>query len=84
MIWQDYALSVTQFILAFALVPTIFHKHKPPLSTSAITSILLTAVVVIFVTLHLWISATGTGLGALFWYILLFQKWAQLKTREIK
>lgn len=79
MIWQDWALSITQFVLAFALLPTIFHKHKPSLTTSALTSILLTAVVVIFLTLHLWISAIGTGLGDLFWYILLFQKWKQIR-----
>ncbi|MEX0916965.1 MAG: hypothetical protein WDZ90_00330 [Candidatus Paceibacterota bacterium] len=72
--WQDWVLAAGQLSFAVALVPSILSKHKPSAWTSALTALVLTTFVVVFFTLGLLYGAITSGVVAVCWYILLFQK----------
>lgn len=62
------------FVLAAALLPTVFGREKPERSTCALTGTILTAYTLAFVQMGQWLSALGVGLTALLWMVLLVQK----------
>jgi len=73
MIWQDIVAMIGCYIFAFALVPTVLNKHKPePLTSGACIGACL-ALLVVFVSLNLWLSAIAEFVCALFWFTLLVQ-----------
>lgn len=72
--WQDILILVGSFILTIALLPSIFSSNKPARSTCAISGTVLASYVVAFATLGLSLSAVGTGLCSLAWFILLIQR----------
>ena len=74
LLWQDWIIAISQIVLSLALLPSIFSSHKPHPRTSVLTSVTLSILAYTFFTLDLWLSAAGTAVGALGWYILLFQK----------
>ena len=74
MIWQDAVLSAGGLVFSIAMIPTIVGKDKPALITSVSTAIVLTAFVFTYATLELWFAMSTTGLTALTWYIVTFQK----------
>jgi len=70
MIWQDFVLMIAGFVFAPSLVFSIVKKVHFPILTSLPTALALTAIVVCYITLGLYLAATSTGLTALCWYIL--------------
>ena len=74
MTWQDIVLSVAQVIFAGALLPSVFGKDKPALTTSLVTGSLLIVLVFTFYTLELWFSAGSTAFLSAVWFVLALQK----------
>lgn len=74
MIWQDWIISIGNFILFLGLLPSITSKNKPAKTTSLLYTFVLSAIVISLVSLELWLSAFGTLLNALAWGILFLQK----------
>lgn len=79
MSWQDVILTIGAWIFFFALLPSIFSKDKPALSTSIITGGVLTSFVVTYASLSLWISAASTSLVSVAWLTLAWQKYRKNK-----
>lgn len=82
MLWQDFVLIIGQIILAVALLPSVFGKDKPVLSTSLMSGTVVTIIAFTFVTLSLWLTAVGTALIAILWFILAYQKYSMDKKKE--
>ena len=76
MTWQDIVLSVAQVIFAGALLPSVFGKDKPALTTSLVTGLLLIVLVFTFYTLELWFSAGSTAFLSAVWLVLAVQKFS--------
>jgi len=74
MAWQDIVLSVGAWVFVIALLPSIFGKDKPPVSTSFLTGGILLVFACVYFTLHLWLSMSSTGVLALAWLWLGVQK----------
>ena len=74
MIWQDIVISIGQWVFAIALLPSVFGKAKPALSSSLIIGSVLAVFVFTFASLSLWISAVSTIAGSLIWFVLAAQK----------
>lgn len=74
MIWQDVLIASAQAMLAVGLLPALFHHHKPPLTTSAVTALGMAAFVVAFATLSLWWSTAMSAIQLVLWSILALQK----------
>ena len=72
--WQDILMMAGGFGFAIALIPSVRSTAKPIKSTCLITGAILTCYVVAMATLGLVLSAIGTGLTAVLWWVLLFQK----------
>lgn len=77
--WQDTVLSVGSLIFTAALIPTIRSSHKPALSTSLITAIILGIYVIVYSTLSLWFTTFAVTLTCLAWSIIAVQKFRQNK-----
>jgi len=75
MSWQDILLSIGQFVFAVALLPSVFSKDKPALSTSLTTGIVLAIFAFTYFTLKLWSAATFAVLVGAIWFILAVQKY---------
>ena len=71
--WQDWVMSIGQWLFIIALLPTIFSSNKPPLLTSILTAIVLSSFVVALSSLGLIISAISTGLTCVCWIIIAVQ-----------
>lgn len=74
MLWQDWVLTGGLIIFAFALLPSLFSKDKPALSTSLMTGITLSVFSFVYLTLSLWISAITTIITGVLWLTLAVQK----------
>jgi len=75
MSWQDILLSIGQFVFAVALLPSVFSKDKPAVSTSLMTGTVLVAFAFTYSTLKLWSAATFAAVVGIIWLILFFQKY---------
>ena len=73
--WQDWVISVGQFLFFIALLPSIRGKEKPALRTSLMTAIVLTIFAYTQYTLGLYLSVVSAIASALGWYILLWQSY---------
>jgi hypothetical protein len=74
MIWQDIVLAIGSWIFIVALVPALIGKDKPPVSSSALTGAVLAVYVMVYLTLHLWISVASTTILSIAWLTLAVQK----------
>ncbi len=72
--WQDVVLSVGAVMFGVLLLPAIRAKDKPPILTSAGTSLVLFTWVVVFASLELWFSAAVQAVVAIEWGIIACQK----------
>lgn len=73
--WQDLVLSTCILGFNIALVPTLLSKkHKPHASTGIITAIFQLAAFSVYLSLHLWYSASMAVLNAVLWIVLAIQK----------
>ena len=75
MTWQDIVLSVGSWIFIVALLPSLFGKDKPPISTSLLTGVVLLIYTFVYSTLHLWLSMASTGVLGVAWLVLGAQKY---------
>lgn len=74
--WQDWALSSVQLMLALSLLPTLFHRtQKPTLASAAMTSTCLYVMAAVYFTLAFWFSMTMAAILALQWTILGVQRY---------
>lgn len=74
--WQDWALTIVQFVFIASLIPTVIHPDKKPtLSTSVITTCGVFTVAFVYFTLELWISVFGGIILGLEWATLAYQRW---------
>lgn len=74
-------LAGGQWIFIVALLPSVFGKDKPALSTSLLTGAVLSLFAFTFTTLSLWVSAVSTELSSLTWFLLALQKYRAGKNR---
>lgn len=78
--WQDYVITIVQIFFCMTLIPMLFAKEKPPLSSSLTTGIALIILSAVFLTLHLWISAVCQTVVGLQWLALAYQR---LRSRDV-
>lgn len=73
--WQDWLLAAMQFVFIGALIPTMLHSHKkPPLSTGLVITGGVATISFVYVTLGFWGSALATGLHAIQWAVVTYQR----------
>ena len=77
--WQDAILTVGQIIFVIALIPSMLSKDKPAQATSFLTGSVALSIAFVYVTLSLWFAAATAGINAIFWYILLAQRYRRQK-----
>ena len=82
MTWQDIVLAVGAWVFIVALLPALFSKDKPPVSTSVLTGGILAVYVVVNVTLHLLLNAFSTGILSICWLTLGAQKYFSKTTGQ--
>jgi len=82
MTWQDIVFSVGSWIFIIALLPSLFGKDKPPISTSLLTGSVLLIYALTYVSLDFWLSVASTGLLAIAWLTLGIQKFLANKHRQ--
>lgn len=68
--WQDVVLMVGGFVFAPSLVASIIEGAHYPLLTSIPTAIVLTAFVVVYLSLKYYLAAFSTSLTAFCWFWL--------------
>ena len=73
--WQDIVLSVGQYIFVIALLPSVFGKDKPALSSSLLTGTVLGVFTVVYATLGLWSSTIASTLVTATWFLLAWQQY---------
>lgn len=71
--WQDWVMTVGQFVFAFSLIPTIKGSEKPDWTTCLSTALVLTVYVPTLFTLGMYISVFSTTMVAFAWWILFVQ-----------
>lgn len=76
--WQDLVFGAGSLVFVVALLPSVFSKHKPALSTSVLTALVLYTFAVTYFTLGFYISAAITLTTALVWTILAVQRFAKM------
>jgi hypothetical protein len=74
MLWQDWVFTVGNIIFAVALLPSVFGKNKPEVTTSLMTGVVLLIYSFTQFTLSLWFSSFTTLITACIWLLLAFQK----------
>ena len=75
MAWQDLIIAAGQWVFLLALLPSIFGKDKPALSTSILTSTVLAVLAFTYATLSLWVSTISGILVSSAWLVLAVQKY---------
>ncbi|TSD05305.1 MAG: hypothetical protein Greene07147_626 [Parcubacteria group bacterium Greene0714_7] len=73
--WQDIVLSIGQYIFVIALLPSVFGKDKPALSSSLLTGTVLGVFSVVYATLGLWSSTVASILVTATWLLLAWQQY---------
>jgi len=74
MIWQDYTIATASVAFSIGLIPAVRKVEKPPIETSLVTSLGMTALCVCYATLSLWFSLAVGVITTTLWYVLFFQK----------
>lgn len=82
MAWQDVVLFVGGFVLAGGIVPAIRAQEKPPVATTLTLVVMLAIFVVVFLTLHLWLTALSVLLQWSLWAIVLAQSLIRRSERK--
>jgi hypothetical protein len=71
MIWQDAVLTAASVSFSVALLPMVWRRQPPPLSSCLITALGLTAIVACYATLgSLDFATASTATTAALWWIL--------------
>ena len=69
-IWQDIVLMIGNFIFAPSLLTSIVDGIKIPIATSLPTALVLTAFIIVNVSLGLRLAALATTLTTACWFVL--------------
>jgi len=80
--WQDIVLAISIFVFNIALIPSVLGKSKPELSTSLVTTIFMTATVIVYASLSLWYATVMSAINTILWGILAFQKMKSKKSKR--
>lgn len=80
--WQDMVLSSGTLVLAAALLPSIFSKHKPSVYTSISTGTILGLFAIVYFSLEMWFAAATTVLTCSLWATLAIQEINLLKKNK--
>lgn len=75
--WQDIIISLGQWVMTAALLPSIFSERKPAISSSLLTGTVIVAFGVAYASLGLVSSVLSSVACALAWFILAYQVWAR-------
>lgn len=75
--WQDWVLATCVLAFNIALIPSLFGKQKPRLTTSIMTATFLIPQSFVFYSLSLWYSFAMSALNAGFWSTLAYQRYRQ-------
>lgn len=82
MAWQDFVIALGQLMLGVALLPAVFGKQKPPISTCLLTGFWLSVFAVCFASLSLIGSAVNVTIAAALWFTMgVQQMWHMKPTR---
>ena len=73
--WQEYVFFVGQMVFNIALLPSIFSKNKPALSTSLMTAGMIFIYVFTYFSMSLWLTGISMGTTFICWTILAYQKY---------
>lgn len=73
MSWQDLSFALGGLMFTVALKPAVTGRMKPPAETCLMTAVWLTWFLVVYWSLHLWLSLAVTSLSALTWWVLFVQ-----------
>ncbi len=79
--WQDIILSVGQYIFVLALLPSVFGRDKPALSSSLLTGSVLAIFSCVYASLTLWGSTIASAIVAATWFLL---AWQQYWKKQVK
>lgn len=79
--WQDKVIAICQLLFFVAMLPTIFGKDKPPVTTSFMNVTLVAIITISMATLHLWLAVITGTTTATAWLIVGIQK-LDLKSAE--
>lgn len=80
--WQDTVIAVGQWILAASLLPTVFGKEKPALTTSVISVIVMATFGFTFWTLAFWNAVASSVAGCSIWFLLAVQKYRSTRKQK--
>ena len=75
--WQDIVISLGQWLMTAALIPSLLGKDKPALSSSLMTGTLIAIFGYTYFTLGLYSATVSSSVCALAWFVLAVQKWRQ-------
>ena len=80
--WQDIAISVAQWVAIVAMLPSVFSKDKPALSSSLLTVGSVIVFFVSYLTLGLFVSALSAAVLLVTWLVLAYQQWRIVRARK--
>lgn len=79
--WQDIVISVGQWAMTAALVPSLIGPNKPAVSSSIMTGTLIAIFGITYASLDLWSATVSSGVCALAWFVLAWQGWRRKRAR---
>lgn len=75
MIWQDWVFGIGAIIFSIALLPSVFGKEKPSMSTSVPTGAILLLFAFTQASLSLWFASGMSVVAGSLWFTLAIQRW---------
>ncbi len=74
--WQDWVISIGQWVFIFALIPTLRHPtNKPELITSILTGATIAIFAATFATLEFWSATLSSTLLSVTWFVIGYQRY---------
>jgi hypothetical protein len=74
--WQDWVISVAQWLFIVALLPSVFHAdNKPTLVTSVLTAVLVLTFAYTYYSLDLLVGSVSAVLLGITWITLAVQRY---------
>lgn len=71
---QDIILAVSSLLFSVALIPSMIGPHKPAITTSLLTAMVLFVIAGTYISLSLWFSAVTISINGICWLVLVLQK----------
>jgi hypothetical protein len=77
--WQDLVFAGGTIIMTIALLPSVFSNHKPALTTSVITGLVMLIFTTTYFTLGFIVATITAFFNCCLWVLLAGQKYRQPK-----